>query len=222
MSVANPKPMDVFGACWNNYLEIIRNDWLKKVTEDDVVLVCGDISWAMSTSDALKDMEYFRQLPGKKIFIRGNHDYWWKGIGRIRESVPENCFMLQNDAVRIGNCVFCGSRSWLVPGSPDFGESDKKLYLRELERLRLAFFKAQELKQEGDKLVCMTHYPPFNVRREPNEITEMMEQNGVCAAVYGHLHGKDVRADKVVKKGSISYYLTSCDLVGNELVKIEV
>lgn len=222
MSVANPKPMDVFGSCWNNYLEIIRDDWLKKVGSDDVVLISGDISWAMNTADALKDMEYFRGLPGTKIFIRGNHDYWWKSISRIREAVPEGCVMLQNDAVRIGNYVFCGSRSWLVPGSPDFSESDKKLYLREIERLRLAFFKAQELKEEGDKLVCMTHYPPFNVRREPNEIIDLIEQNGVNAVVYGHLHGKDVRADKIVKRNSVLYYLSSCDLVGNELVKIEV
>lgn len=222
MSVANPKPMDVFGSCWNNYLEIIRKDWLKKVDTEDVVLISGDISWAMNTADALKDMEYFRDLPGRKIFIRGNHDYWWKSISRIREAVPEGCIMLQNDAVRIGNYVFCGSRSWLVPGSPDFNESDKKLYLREIERLRLAFFKAQELKEEGDKIVCLTHYPPFNVRREPNEITELIEQNGVSAVVYGHLHGKDVRADKIVKRNSVLYYLASCDLVGNELVKIEV
>jgi len=222
MSIANPKPMNIFGASWTDYLERITEDWEKKVTDDDVVLISGDISWAMSLEDGLKDMQFFKTLRGKKIFIRGNHDYWWKSITKIRESVPENCFMLQNDAIRIENYVFCGSRSWLVPGSPDFSESDQKLYLRELERLRLAFFKANTLKQEGDKLICMTHFPPFNVRREPNEITQMMEENGVCAVIYGHLHGKDARADKLLKKNNVSYYLTSCDLVGNKLIKIEV
>lgn len=222
MSIANPKPMNIFGTSWDDYLTVIENDWKEKVTDGDVVLVPGDISWAMTLDDALKDMRYFYDLPGKKIFIRGNHDYWWKSITRIRESLPEDCIMLQNDAVRIENYIFCGSRLWLVPGSPDFGEDDKKLYLREIERLRLAFFRANALKQEGDKLICMTHYPPFNVRRDPNEITQMMEENGVSAAVYGHLHGKDARADKIVNKNSIPYYLASCDLVGNKLVKIDL
>lgn len=222
MSIANPKPMNVFGACWDDYLEKIRADWLDKVKIDDVVLIAGDISWAMTLDDALLDLQYFEDLPGKKIFIRGNHDYWWKSITRIRERVPENCFFLQNDAVRIENYVFCGSRSWLVPGSPDFGDSDKKLYLRELERLRLAFFRANALREEDDKLICMTHFPPFNVRREPNEITALAEENRADAVVYGHLHGKDARADKLLFKNGVAYYLTSCDLVGNKLVKIEI
>ena len=109
-----------------------------------------------------------------------------------------------------------------MPGTPDFSDNAPRLYLRELERLRLAFFRANELRQDGDKLVCMTHYPPFNVRREPNEVTKMFEENNVTAVIYGHLHGKDARADKVLKKNSIAYYLTSCDLVGNKLVKIDV
>ena len=222
MSVANPKPMNIFGESWNDYLSVIENDWKEKVQDDDVVLIAGDISWAMTLDDALKDMQYFYNLPGKKIFIRGNHDYWWKSITRIRENLPENCIMLQNDAVKIENCVFCGSRLWLVPGSPDFCEHDNKLYLREIERLRLAFFKANALREEGDKLIYMTHYPPFNVRREPNAVTDLMEENHVTAAIYGHLHGKDARADLVVKKNNVPYYLTSCDLVGNKLVKIDI
>lgn len=222
MSVANPKPMNIFGASWNDYLSVIEKDWKEKVKADDVVLIAGDISWAMTLDDALKDMQYFYNLPGKKIFIRGNHDYWWKSITRIRENLPENCIMLQNDAVKIENCVFCGSRLWLVPGSPDFCEHDNKLYLREIERLRLAFFKANALREEDDKLICMTHYPPFNVRRDSNAVTDLMEENHVTAAIYGHLHGKDARADLVVKKNNVPYYLTSCDLVCNKLVKIDI
>ena len=166
MSVANPKPMNIFGASWNDYLDVIARDWAQKVTDDDVVLIAGDISWAMNASDALLDMQYFNNLKGKKVFIRGNHDYWWKSITNLREKMPENCFLLQNDAIKIENTIICGSRLWLVPGSPDFCEKDQKLYLREIERLKLAFFKAQALRQEGDNLICMTHYPPFNVKRE--------------------------------------------------------
>lgn len=220
MSIANPKPMSIFGATWNDYLEQIKEDWQNKVTDEDVVLIAGDISWAMTMEDALKDMSYFEQLNGKKIFVRGNHDYWWKSISRLREKIPPNCYFLQNDAVKIGNCVFCGSRSWLVPGSPDFGEHDRKLYLREIERLRLAFCKAQNLKEENDALVCMMHFPPFNVKREPNEITELIEKNATKAVIYGHLHGKDARADKIVVKNGVKYYLTSCDLVCNKLVEV--
>jgi len=222
MSIANPKPMKIFGGKWDNYLDKIAEDWIKKVQEDDVVLISGDISWAMNVSDALKDFEYFKTLPGKKIFIRGNHDYWWKGITNLRDAVPSNCFLLQNDAIKIKNVVFCGSRCWLCPGSPDFKTTDEKLFARETERLRLAFHKAQGLREEGDKLVVLTHYPPFNVRREDNAITQLIEENCANAVVYGHLHGRDSRADKLLVRKGIKYYLASCDLVDNKLVDIEI
>ena len=220
MSVANPKPMDIFGARWDGYLEKIKQNWQERVTNDDIVLIAGDISWAMTTPDALQDFNYFKELPGKKVFIRGNHDYWWKSITRLREEVPENCYLLQNDAIKIGDVVICGSRAWLTPGAPDFSKDDEKIYLRETERLKMAFFRANELRSEGDKLICMVHFPPFNVRREDNLITELIERYQVNAVVYGHLHGKDSRADKMLVKNGITYYLTSCDLVENKLVQI--
>lgn len=221
MSVANPKPMEIFGAKWNNYLEKISADWQKKVTDDDVVIIAGDISWAMTTEDALKDFEYFKNLKGKKIFIRGNHDYWWKSITKLRELVPENCYLLQNDAIKIGSTVFCGSRCWLTPGSPDFCKADQKIYSREIERLKMAFSKARQLREEGDELVCILHFPPFNARREDNEVTSLISENAVNAVIYGHLHGKDSRIDKILTKNNIPYYLTSCDIVDNELVSIK-
>lgn len=222
MSAANPKPMNVFGANWNDYLEKIAVDWNEKVSDGDVVVIAGDISWAMNFSEAALDFEYFKNLKGEKLFIRGNHDYWWKGVSRIREQLPPDCHLIQNDAIRFENVVFCGSRGWLVPGSPDFSKDDEKLYLRENERLRLAFFAADKIRQEGDKLVCITHFPPFNVKREYNKFIEQFEENGVNAVIYGHLHGKDVRADKVVNLKNTKYYLTSCDLVENKLVEIEL
>lgn len=221
MSIANPKPMDIFGARWANYLDKIKEDWKSKVTEEDVVLIAGDISWAMTTEDALKDFEYFKDLPGKKVFVRGNHDYWWKSITRLRDEVPQNCYMLQNDAIKFGNVVICGSRAWLTPGSPDFSKADEKIYLRETERLKMAFWRANELKEEGDKLICMVHFPPFNVRREDNEITSLIEKHSTTCVVYGHLHGKDSRADRLYVKNGIPYYLTSCDQVDNKLVLID-
>ena len=222
MSVANPKPMDIFGLKWANYLDRIKEDWQNRVTDEDVVLISGDISWAMTTQDALKDFEYFKDLPGKKVFIRGNHDYWWKSITRLREEVPENCFLLQNDALKLGDVVICGSRAWLTPGSPDFKKDDEKIYLREVERLKMAFARANALREEGDKLLCMVHFPPFNVRRDDNEITQIIEKFNTTAVVYGHLHGKESRADKLFVKNGVPYYLTSCDLVDNKLVEIKL
>ena len=220
MSAANPKPMNVFGAKWDGYLEKIEDDWQKKVTDDDVVIVAGDISWAMNFGEAALDFEIFKRLKGRKIFVRGNHDYWWKGVNNLRAKVPENCFLLQNDAIKFENVVFFGARGWLVPGSPDFSAEDEKIYLRENERLRLAIYAAKKLKTDDDKLVAITHFPPFNVRREKNGFTTQFEECGAAASVYGHLHGKDARADKLVNMGGVKYYLTSCDLVENELVEI--
>ena len=220
ISVNNEKPMDVFGGNWVGYLDKIFADWNEKVTDEDLVLIGGDISWAMKIEDAEKDLQLLKDLRGKKIFIKGNHDYWWSGIGKVRYIMPENCFALQNDSIKIGNVVVCGSRCWSVPGSPDFKEQDMKLYLRETERLKLSLKQAQSLRQEGDKLVALVHYPPFNVKREPSNFTQLFEDNKVDCVVYGHLHGKNVRSDKVLVKNDIKYYLTSCDQVDNKLTEV--
>lgn len=222
ISTNTNKPMDVFGGNWVGYLDKIKYDWEQKVTEDDVVLIGGDISWAMDIDDARKDIESIANLKGTKVLIKGNHDYWWSGIGKVRDMLPEGFIALQNDSVKIGNVVICGSRCWSVPGSPDFNEQDMKIYLRENERLKLSLHSAAKLMQEGDKLLALIHYPPFNVKRENSAFTDIFEQNKVDAVVYGHLHGKSVRADKLVDRNGIKYYLTSCDQVDNKLTEIEL
>ncbi|PWM70692.1 MAG: hypothetical protein DBX59_10430 [Bacillota bacterium] len=222
ISADGGKPMEVFGGNWVGYLEKIVEDWEKKVTDNDLVLIGGDISWAMHLEDAIKDLSLIFPLKGKKILIRGNHDYWWSGIGRVRAALPENVYALQNDAVKIENVVVCGSRAWSVPDSPDFKEADEKIYKRETERLRLSFHAANKLRQEGDKLVALVHYPPFNVRRESSDFTDLFEKNNVNAVVYGHLHGQNSRGDRLVKKNGIDYYLTSCDMVDNKLTEIKL
>lgn len=220
LSTTAEKPMDIFGVRWQNYMEKIRTDWLSKVSDEDVVLIAGDISWAMKLDDAIEDIKSIADLPGKKIMIRGNHDYWWDGIGKIRARLPEGCYCLQNDCLRLDGLVVCGSRGWAVEGSPDFKEQDRKIYLREAERLKIAFSKVQKERQEGDVLICMVHYPPFNVRREPSLFTEIFEKFNVDKVVYGHLHGKDSRTDLKLKINEIEYLLTSCDQVDNKLVQI--
>ncbi len=220
LSTSTNKPMDIFGGQWVNYMEKIRADWQEKVTDDDIVLIGGDISWAMSIEDAKKDIETLTDLKGKKVFIKGNHDYWWSGIGKVRDMLPENFFALQNDSIKFGNVVICGSRCWSVPGAPDFDEKDRKIYLRETERLKLSLIDANKIREDGDKLIALIHYPPFNVYREDTLFTEIFENNKVDSVIYGHLHGKNVRADKLVIKNGIKYYLTSCDKVDNKLTEI--
>ena len=222
ISTNTNKPMDVFGGNWVGYLEKIYADWESKVSDDDLVLIAGDISWAMSIDDAVKDISTFAALKGKKIIIKGNHDYWWSGIGKVRDSLPESVYALQNDSVKIGDVVICGSRGWTVPGAPDFTEQDMKLYNRETERLRLSLSSAKKLAENGEKIIAMIHYPPFNVRRESSAYTDVFEEFGVDSVIYGHLHGKDVRADKFLIKNGIKYYLTSCDLVDNKLTEIKL
>lgn len=220
ISTNTNKPMDVFGGNWVGYLDKIKEDWLRKVGNGDLVLIGGDISWAMNIEDAKKDVDLLKDLPGKKIMIKGNHDYWWSGIGKVRDMLPDNFYALQNDSIKFENVVICGSRCWSVPGSPDFNEQDNKLYLRETERLKLSFKTAEKLIGEGDKLIALIHYPPFNVYRDNTNFTDIFEKNGVDSVVYGHLHGKNVRADKLVVKNGIKYYLTSCDQVENKLTEI--
>lgn len=220
ISTNSDKPMDIFGGNWVGYLEKIFADWKDKVSEEDVVLIGGDISWAMTLDKAVEDINLMNGLPGKKVMIKGNHDYWWQAIGKVRDALPENFFALQNDCIKLGNAIICGSRCWSVPGAPDFKEQDRKIYLRETERLKLSFASVNKIKDAGDKVVALVHYPPFNVKREDTLFTEIFEQNGVDSVVYGHLHGNKVKAEKLVIKNGIKYYLTSCDQVDNKLTEI--
>lgn len=220
LSAVSEKPMDVFGGGWEGHLEKIKNDWRSSVKEEDAVLISGDISWAMKLGDALVDLRALADLPGKKVFIRGNHDYWWNGISKLRAAAPDGSFVfLQTDAVKIGGFVIVGSRGWSCPGSPDYSEQDNKLYLREAERFRLALAEADKLAKEGDKKIAMIHYPPFNLKNEGSLFTELFETHGVEKVVFGHIHGAAYFPLKTEKNG-VEYILASCDKVGFKLVKV--
>ena len=220
LSTNSDKPMNIFGGNWEGHFEKIKEDWLFKVKDDDIVLIAGDISWAMKLNDALEDLNCLKGLPGKKIFIRGNHDYWWNGITKLRDSAPDDTFyFLQTDAVKLGNFVIVGSRGWTCPGSADYTEQDQKLYLREAERFRLAFKDADRLAEEGDVKIAMIHYPPFNVKKEDTLFTSLFEENHVAKAVFGHIHGSFYFPLKTEKNG-IEYILSACDKIAFKLVKI--
>lgn len=218
LSINNPKPMDIFGAVWDNYLGDIEES-LAEATADDLVLLAGDLSWAMDLSGAVADLEYIGKYPGKKIITRGNHDYWWKSISAVRGALPQDVFAIQNDCIRFDGVIVCGSRGWSVD---DKTEDGKRLYARELIRIEMSLAAMQKIRSDSDKVVFMLHYPPFNVRFEDNPVTELFKKYAVDAVVYGHLHGKNCYAKKYFVKDGVKYYLTSCDQVGNRAVKIEI
>lgn len=214
------KPMDVFGAGWEGHFDKIKNDWESKVSDDDIVLLCGDTSWGTVLAEGLVDLNSLKGLKGKKVFIRGNHDYWWNGITKLRDAAPDDTFyFLQNDCVKFENVVICGSRGWSCPGSADYTEHDEKLYLREAERLKLCFKEVEKVRADGDILIVMTHYPPVSPKFQDTLFSDLFKENGVDKAVFGHIHGQSYFPFRTVKDG-IEYVLTSCDKVGFTLQRI--
>ena len=113
LDINNTKPMNIFGPVWENYLDKIVTDWNEKVSNEDIVILAGDYSWAMKLEEVAPDFEFLNKLKGTKIIIRGNHDYWWSSLSKVRALLPENVYALQNDAIKIGNYIFCGNRGWL-------------------------------------------------------------------------------------------------------------
>jgi len=219
LSGLTDKPMEVFGAGWEKHFEKIKKDWREKVSDEDVVLICGDVSWGTVLEEGLYDLRTLKELKGKKVFIRGNHDYWWNGITKLRAAAPDGTFyFLQNDCVKIESIIICGSRGWTCPGSSDYGEHDEKLYLREAERFKLCW-QVEKVRAEEDKLIVMTHYPPFSLKSPDTLFTRMFEEWRADKVVFGHIHGETYFPLRTVKN-AIEYVLTSCDKVGFSLQRI--
>ena len=221
LDINNTKPMDIFGPVWHDYLDKIIADWNEKVTDEDVVILAGDYSWAMKLSEVKADFEFLNKLKGKKIIIRGNHDYWWSSISQVRELLPENCYALQNDAIKIGDYIFCGNRGWIIPEGKFNTDENQKLYAREVIRAEMSLTAANKLKTDNEKIVFITHYPPFNNKVEPSEYTRLIEKYGVDIVVFGHLHGYVNPKMLYNEINGVKYYLTSCDAVKNTLVEIK-
>ncbi len=214
------KPMNVFGEGWEGHFEKIKSDWQERVSEEDIVLIGGDTSWGMKPEEGLFDLQTLAPLKGKKVFVRGNHDFWWSGISRLRAAAPNDSFyFLQNDCVKIGNVIIAGSRGWTCPGCAEFTEHDMALYKREGERFKLAFQAVQNIREEGDVLIALIHYPPIGAKGESTVFTELFEKNGVNKVVFGHIHGATYFPFRQEKAG-ISYQLTSCDKTKFRLTEI--
>ncbi len=204
------KPMAVFGSQWEGHFDRVRASWRALVSEEDIVLIPGDISWAMQMEQAMPDLIAIGELPGRKVILRGNHDYWWCGISRLRDALPKGMYALQNDAMKMDGLILCGSRGWTLPEKGD--AENEKIYARELIRLELSLKQGERL-GEGRKIV-MTHYPPLGDGAEDTAVSRMMEQYGVQNVVYGHLHGASLRGAFSGEKNGVRYDCVSCDGIG--------
>ncbi len=221
LSINCNKPMNIFGPVWDNYLESIEKSWKRNVRKKDIVLLPGDHSWAMKLEEALPDLEYICSMKGSKILIKGNHDYWWSSISGVRSKLTNETYAIQNDAIKFKKCIICGTRGWAVPENGKFKtEEDKKIYEREVGRLELSLKQMESLRTKKDKVVVMMHYPPFNYKRQSNEFTDLLEKYKVDKVVFGHLHSYNKKQKLEFEKNGVKYFLTSCDLVGNKLVRI--
>lgn len=219
LSTSTNKPMNIFGDVWEGHFDKIKKDWCDKVGDDDIVLLGGDMSWGLTLDEAEKDFDLLKDLKGTKVVLRGNHDYWWNSLSKIKNRFPDFLF-LQNNAFKFGNFVIAGSRGWNIPNQ-NTTEKDTKIFERELLRLELSLQSAHDKMEEGDTLVAVLHYPPFEAKFESTKVTDLLEKFKVNIATFGHLHGKNVRLEPQIEKNGIKYVLTSCDLINNKLVELK-
>lgn len=214
LSFKNKKPMDIFGDVWKNHEEKIKENWKKTVKEDDLVLLPGDFSWATYLEDTYLDFKYLNNLPGKKILSKGNHDYWWTTITRMRSFLAENKFtdidFIYNNSYIFNNYIIVGTRGWSNLESGD----TQKMIKREKARLELSF--SDGITKYGtDKqfIVCM-HYPPTN------EFLELMQKYNIKVCLYGHLHGAQHEEIKEGENNGINLAMVSSDYLKFNLKKI--
>ena len=217
LSLANDKPMDVFGDTWKNHAEKLKQGF-SALTEKDLTVLCGDLSWAMGLEEALTDFRFIDALPGKKILLKGNHDYWWSTVAKAKKLFESNSLetmdILNNNCFFYGEYALCGTRGWFYEEEKGV-EHDKKIMRREIIRLETSLNAAGDRK----KLVFL-HYPPVYGRYECPEILELLEKHRVRLCCYGHLHGKSCAAAFNGWRGCTEFKLLSADFVDFTPVKL--
>lgn len=203
------KPMDIFGDKWKDHCHKIKENWLSKITEEDMVLIAGDISWSLREQDSKYDLDWINGLPGKKIISKGNHDYWWGSISKLNKRY-ENTKFIQNNFFVYNDYAICGTRGWTCPNGDKYSENDEKIYSREQIRLKLSLDAAK--KKGFEKIIVMLHYPPVNDKFEESEFTKIIKEYNAEKVIYGHLHGP-VLSGKVLNGylDGIEYILSSAD-----------
>jgi hypothetical protein len=233
------KSMDIFGPAWENHAEQIASHWKSLIAPDDLVLIPGDISWAMQIEDAVADLKWIDALPGTKVMIKGNHDYWWGSLKKIAEVLPPSIHLIQNNAFHWKDVAIGGARLWDTP-EYSFGEFiefrenpnkakavaveelvqeelSQKLFDRELERLKLSL---KEMRAGAKLRIAMTHYPPIGADMKPSRAAQILEQNGVHVCVFGHLHSIKAGVSLFSERNGVRYILTSSDYLRFQPVPI--
>ena len=211
LSLGSDKPMDVFGEQWQDHAEKLKRGFAGLGPEDLTVL-CGDLSWAMSLQEAEADFRFIQELPGKKILLKGNHDYWWSTAAKFNKFCAEHGFenmhLLNNNCFEYDDWAICGTRGWFFE-EERHGAHDEKVFKRELCRLEAS------LKAAGDrKKMVFLHYPPRYKGYECREILDLFEQYGVRRCYYGHLHGGSHRLAMEGLWDSVEFHLVAADYIG--------
>ena len=213
LAIGKDKPMDVFGPVWDNHTEKLRAGF-SKLNDDDVCVICGDISWGMGLEDTLEDFLFIDSLPGRKIILKGNHDYWWSTASKAKKFFAAHGItsidILNNNCFFYGDTALCGTRGWFYEEETG-GEHDKKIMLREVGRLKTSL----EAAGEREKLVFL-HYPPVYQRYRCEEILSLLRVHQVALCCYGHIHGKGCRLSMNGFSGGCEFRLVSADYVNFE------
>ena len=219
LSFENPKPMNIFGENWNNHEEKIMKNWCENVKEEDTVIHLGDFSWAMNLIDTIKDFEYLEKLPGKKIMLKGNHEYWWTTITNMKSFLLDNNFhdidFLQNNSFEVEDKVIAGTRGWTLINEET--ENSKKIIKREAMRLELSIKSGVDKNKE---VIVFMHYPPIIKQNLNTEFMKIMQKYDIKRCYYAHLHGKSI--DDAVQGiiNGIDFRLVSADALDFKLMKI--
>ena len=216
LSLGADKPMDVFRG-WENYVERLEKNWRALVTAEDTVVVAGDISWGMRLEETVRDFAFLESLPGKKLLLKGNHDYWWTTAAKMDRFFQENGFssfqLLHNNSHLYGDIALCGTRGWFY--EEERGGHSAKIFNRELIRLEAS------LKAAGEReKYCFLHYPPLYQGYRCQEILDLLHRYGVTRCFYGHLHGGSHRLAAVGEQDGIQFRLVSADYLRFQPEKI--
>ena len=220
LSFRVPKPMDIFGDNWSGHEEKIRKDWIEKVKEDDLVVLPGDFSWETYLEDTKLDFSYLKSLPGKKLMLKGNHDYWWTTVTNMRKFLKENNFenidFLYNNSYEFENKIIAGTKGWNI--SED--QEDIRLTKREVARLELSIKDGISKYGEDKEIIVFMHYPPLTKNYMKTEYTELMTKYNIKRCYYGHLHANSIQDAIEGNVEGIEYKLVSSDGLDFKLLKI--
>lgn len=220
LSLGGEKPMDIFGGEWVDHHLKIKENWEKLVSDDDTVILGGDLCWAMKLEEAQQDFNFIHGLPGRKILFKGNHDYWWQSYSKVIKALPDSMFAVQNNYLAYDNGIaLCGTRGWIVPGEYCL-EQDEKIFRREKMRLEMSLAKAQG---DGFKNFIVTlHYPPFIRYEEEEGFAVIMKRYNVKICLYGHLHGADHRRAFTGERDGINYFFISSDYLDFKPLRLDL